>query len=400
MSRLRICYAAPGHTLLSTSGSARNVLSVAAALAAWAEVTVAFRDLAEPVAEASYRVVAIDAHAATVAHDDVGVRGLNPFPHAAHLRMVRDFARRSAGAYDLVLEKGWRFSGYLSRQLARAGVPSVLIENDVRYWAEPVRSPRALAKWLAHGAAQLVAGHCSRRLPLIIAETAELKDALVAVRGIAPERIEVVALGVDHARFRPQDQARARESLGIDPNATVLLYVGGLDLYHDLGPLIEALGRAAPPALELHVVGDGERRAAYQAAAARLDVRARFHGQRPHHEVPSHIAAADLCLAPYQPRHFLGGRIAFSTLKIPEYMACERPVASVPHGHITDLIDPATGFLLPNEPQAWTTFLQTLPSRPHLAAMGHHAAAKVAHLSWEATAGRYLELGRRLLPGR
>jgi len=402
--RLSVCYAAPGQRLLATAGSTRNVLSVAEAMSQWADVTVAFRSIAEQVEARDFRILAIeDARdpAALGTRDDVAVRGLNPLSHIAYLRTLRRFAGSAASDYDLVFEKGWRFSGYLAREVTRQGVASALIENDVRYWNEPVRDLRSLVRFAAQRATQFVAERCSRRVPLVIVETDELKDVLIALRGIAPERIEVVGLGVDHALFHPLDQARARSSVGIDPNAVVLLYVGGLDIYHDLGPLIEAMGRQPQLALELHVVGDGEMRRQYEEGARRLRLRARFHGQAAHRDVPNFIAASDLCLAPYQPSRFYAGKITFSTLKIPEYMACERPVASVPHGHIAQLIEhEATGFLLANEVDAWTTFLLEMPARDRLAEMGRRAARRVASLSWDETAARYLELGSRLVVHR
>ena len=401
--RLAVCYAAPGSSLLNTSGATRNVLSAAEAMSAWADVTVAFRSVAEPPAARSYRIVAIDEPgvSAAGARDDVAVRGLNPVAHARYLRTLRRFARAAAGAYDIVFEKGWRFSGYLARQCLRYGVASALIENDVRYWHEPIRDGRTLARHVAQSVTQLLAGSCSRRLPLIIAETEELKEALVALRGIDPERIEVVELGVDHDLFYPRDQLTARASLGIGRREIVMLYAGGLDIYHDLEPIIEALARVAPPSVALHVAGDGELRSASEEKARHLQVHARFHGPRPHHEVPDFIAAADLCLAPYQPARFYGGRITFSTLKIPEYMACGRPVASVPEGHVARLIEnQVTGFLLPNTVAGWATFLQALPSRLRLAEMGRRAAERVKACTWEHTAARYLEAGRRLLVAR
>jgi glycosyltransferase involved in cell wall biosynthesis len=397
--RLSVCYAAPGQRLLTTAGSTRNVLSVAEAMSTSADVSVAFRSLGEPAASSSFRVLSIeDGLPSSASRDDVAVRGLNPLTHAAYLRTVRRFARRVAREYDIVLEKGWRFSGYLAHQAMLHGAASALIENDVRYWNEPVRDFKALARFMAQRATQSVAARCSRRLPLVIAETPELKEALVALRGIAPERIEVVELGVDHALFRPTDQGRARVSLGIGSEALVLLYVGGLDIYHDLSQLIEALSRHSRSGIELHVVGDGDLRAQYEQNAQRLGLAARFHGQITHHQVPSFIAAADLCLAPYQPSRFLGGKITFSTLKIPEYMACERPVVSVPHGHILQLIENGvTGFLIDNQVDAWTAFLDSMPSRIRLAEMGRSAARRVASLSWSTTGARYLELGRRLV---
>ena len=398
--RPSICYAAPGQRLLGTAGSTRNVLSVAEAMSEWADVTVAFRSIVGPSPARGFKVISIDPPAATdsKARDDVAVRGLNPLAHVTYLRTLRGFAAQATGRYDVMFEKGWRFSGYLACQALKHGVPSALIENDARYRDERVRDLRSLARHLAHQGSQWLAARSSRRVPLVIAETEELKDALVALRGIAPERIEVVELGVDHSLFRPQDQSAARDTLRIDRGATVLLYVGGLDMYHDLEPLIEALGSGAVPvSLELHVVGDGELREEYESTARRRGVRAKFYGQVDHREVPRFVAAADLCLAPYQPSRFYAGKISFSTLKIPEYMACERPVASVPQGHIAKLIEHgSSGFLLANEIQAWEHFLMTFPAREHLAEMGRRAALRVVNLSWSATAARYLDLARRL----
>lgn len=398
--RLRICYAAPGHALLSTSGSASNILSLAGALGREADVTVAFRSLREPFTPDGFDLITIEPPQpeAAAAGDDVAFRGLDPRAHLAHLRTLRGFAARSADSFDLVLEKGWRLSGVLLAAFRRHGVPGVLIENDVRHWSEPIDDLRTLVRYGLHGVTQLVSGVASRRAPRVIAETEELKTLLVERRGIVPERLEVVGLGVDHSRFRPRPQLAARAALAIDPDARVLVYVGGLDTYHDLAPAIEGLARARPESVELHLVGDGEARVRYQALAAAGQVAVRFHGRVPHHRVPEYITAADACLAPYSVRAFPRGLVAFSTLKIPEYMASARPVISVPSGNILRLVeDRRTGFLFANEAPAWAAFLQALPPRQQLATMGRAAAGTVGSLSWERTATRYLEVARRVL---
>lgn len=395
--RARVCFAAPGHVLLSTAGSVRNILATATALSEWVDVTLAFRSVAEPVQSHKFKVDAID-HVPDdgAARDDVAARGLNPLDHMEYMRRLREYARRSAVRYDLVFEKGWRLSGYLSHAFAACGVRSILIENDARAWNEPVRTPRAAAKFMAHCAAQAVAGYCSRRLPAIAAETEQLKSALVATRRIAPERIAVVPLGVDHTSFRPRDMRAARAELDMPAEATVMLYVGGMDQYHNLSPLLEALQQQAPAGLEIHLVGDGEFRGRYEALATGLPVRVVFHGQVAHRQVPIHIAAADVCLAPYHTAGFHGNEVAFSTLKIPEYMACERPVISVPSGNIRALItEGLNGFLFNNDAQSWSQFLAQMPDREHLSRMGQAAAPAVAHLNWHATARKYLDLAAR-----
>jgi glycosyltransferase involved in cell wall biosynthesis len=400
--RLSLCYAAPGHALVPTAGTTRNMLSLVSALSELADVTLAFRRTPRrrvPGCEAEpYRIIAIepDMPAAEGAVDDVATRGVNPFRHLSYLRRVAAFAQQSARMFDLVLEKGWRLSGTLLSAFRRHGVPGVLVENDVRSWPEPVRGARALHRWGLHVAAEQVAGIRCRGVQ-IIAETEELKAMLVRRRQLAPDRIEVVDLGVDHSLFRPLDRDDVRRTLGIEAAVRVLLYVGGMDAYHDLRPVIEALPGASAP-IELHVVGDGVRRAEYQSLAAQVHAPARFHGPVPHSQVPLYIAAADLCLAPYRERAFHDDIVPFSTLKIPEYMACARPVVSVPSGRIRRLVeDDVSGFLFPNEVSVWRSFLAALPGPERLAEMGRAAATAVASLSWTATAARYLAICERVV---
>jgi glycosyltransferase involved in cell wall biosynthesis len=398
--RLSICYAAPGQNLLPSAGPTRNVLNVANALSQWADVTLAFRSICEPIGTSKYKVIAIEPHAVVSgdAKDDNAARGLYPFRHLSYCRTLRSFSRKQASCYDVVLEKGWRLSGYLLDGFRRKGIPGVLIENDVRFWTEPLTNLNTVAKYILHSAAHRVASRCSQRASVVIAETQELKSMLVEHRGLCPERIEVVGLGVDHALFRPMDQQSARKSLQICPDAIVLLYVGGMDEYHDLEPLIEALGAISRTSVELHLVGDGEYRARCEEKARHARVNARFHGHVLHSMVPQYIAAADLCIAPYRTTAFHNGLFLFSTLKIPEYMACGRPVVSVPSGAVEKLIkDQVSGFLFPNEISSWVTFLRTMPSREQLACMREAAAQAVESLGWEKTARRYLEVCEKLI---
>jgi glycosyltransferase involved in cell wall biosynthesis len=398
--RLSICYAAPGQNLVPFAGPTRNVLNVANALSQWADVTVAFRTIPAPILTDKYKVVAIEPHAVNSSepNDDNATRGLYPLRHLSYCRTLWSFSKQHARSYDVVLEKGWRLSGYLLDVFRRRGVPGILIENDLRFWSEPLNTAPAIAKYILHSSAHRVASRCSRRASVVIAETPELKTMLVEHRKLSPERIEVVGLGVDHGLFRPMDQQSARTSLNLSPDVMLLLYVGGMDEYHDLEPVIEALASMRPPSVELHVVGDGEYRSRCEEKARRAEITSRFHGHVPHSIVPRFIAAADLCIAPYRTSAFHNGLLPFSTLKIPEYMACGRPVVSVPSGPVQRLVaDRVSGFLFPNELSDWISFFKTLPSRKQLASMGRAAAYAAESLGWEKTATRYLEACEKLV---
>jgi glycosyltransferase involved in cell wall biosynthesis len=311
----------------------------------------------------------------------------------AYLQAIRRFVATHQQSHDIILEKSWLLSGYLTALCSRHGLPAVVVENLVRVWHEPVHGLRSLTRYVRHQVVQALVGRYLRQAPCIIAETAELQRALEQRWHIPRTRIKVIGLGVNHRLFRPLDQVEARRRLGMSRQTTILLYAGVLDATHNLLPVIQAMGEVVTSSCQLHIVGDGVWRDLYEAQARTGQGNIFFHGRVPHAAVPQYIAMADLCLAPYDPAAFPNGEVAYSTLKIPEYMASGRPVVSVPSGHVHNLIQHnISGFLLPNEVANWVDFLRHSPSREQLQQMGTAAARLATGQSWEAVAQAYFEL--------
>jgi glycosyltransferase involved in cell wall biosynthesis len=394
--RPSVCYFVAGHNLLTSAGPTRNVLSLARAMSEWADVTVAFRRVLEPVEGEPFKVLEIDPRPAggKLAIDDAAVRGVGYLEFADYLGLVRRFADERLTQFDVVLEKSWLLTGYVTARCLSRGVQSVPIVNLVPLVNRPLANPaKAARNWVARG----ISGRYLRQAPAIIAETEDLKSAMTRHWRIRPERIDVVGLGVDRNLFEPRDQAPARRQLGIPEDRTILLYVGALDRAHDLVPVIEAITRVHDPSLQLHIVGDGaygdelRRRAKGTGAVV-------FHGRVPHESVPAFIAAADLCVAPYDPSLFPRGQVGYATLKLREYLAAGRPVATTPTGHLPSMIrNRVTGFLVENDVLAWAQFLQRgLPGRQTLRFMGQAASAKVLE-SWEDTARSYWRVCERTM---
>lgn len=393
-----VCYVVPGHNLLSSAGPSRNVLSLAGALAEWANVTIAFRRVLEPASTGRFTVLEIDPVSGRPPRrvDDAAVRGVGYGEFATYLRGLRRFATERLAAYDVVLEKSWLLSGYVSSLCRRRGIPAIPIENLV---PEVDGARRDLMKAGRIRIGRWMAGRYLRSAPLIVAETEYLKAAITRRWRVAPERIEVIGVGVDRSIFRPLDQAEARGRLGIPAHATVLLYVGVLDRAHDLGPALDAVAAIASPSLRLHVVGDGALRTELeQRAGVATQGAVRFHGRVPHEDVPRYVAAADLCLAPYDPAVFPDGEVGYATLKVREYLASGRPVATVPSGTLRELIaDGVTGFFFANDRASWREFLERgLPDRARLREMGVAAAATPLG-SWEDAARAYRSVCERAM---
>jgi glycosyltransferase involved in cell wall biosynthesis len=396
--RPSVCYLVAGHNLLSTAGPTRNVLSLARSLNAFADVTVAFRRVLEPVAGEPFTVLEIDPRTSDGRRpvDDAAVRGIGYREFAGYLRALDHFARRRLREFDVVLEKSWLLTGQVTSWCVAQGVAAVPVVNLVplvhQIWNRPMKAAKNLV-------ARELSGRYLRRAPRLIAESEDLKASIIQRWRVAPDRIDVVGLGVDRTLFHPTDQDEARRRCGIAPDRTVLMYVGALDRAHDLGPVIAAVARLGDSPLELHLVGDGEHRAELERVAA-ASPRVVFHGRVPHAGVPAFIASADLCLAPYDPTFFPRGQVGYATLKVREYLAAGRAVATSRTGVLPGLIRPgATGFLLENDAATWTRFLlQELPARSVLRSMGL-AAADTPLESWDDTARAYWQVCERVLGG-
>lgn len=388
--RLSICYVVPGHDLLASVGPSRNVVNLALALSEWADVTVAFRRTADTHLPQGLRVMEIQPSGDAATQDDTATRGIGYGEFYAYLQDIRRFAEQKLGSFDVVLEKSWLLSGYVSSICRRRGQLGVPVENIV---INPAHAGgTSFMKRMRLRVGHMLAGRALRAAPLIIAETEFLKKEIVKYWRVRPEQVEVVDLGVDRNLFRPMEQAAARAALGLNASATLLMYVGVLDLTHNIEPVIRALGAGKDANVQLHVVGDGARRAEYQQIAAATGAAVTFHGRVPHDRVPTCIAAADVCIAPYDPAAFSSGELGYSTMKIPEYLAVGRAVVSVPSGRIRTLIrDGETGFLFMNTLDEWAAFLGRLPSRERLREMGITAGATKLN-SWRDTARGYLTL--------
>jgi glycosyltransferase involved in cell wall biosynthesis len=109
----------------------------------------------------------------------------------------------------------------------------------------------------------------------VIAISHATRNDLIEHLGLAPERIDVVHHGVDHARFtaepQPNERALLRERLGLA--APYLLYMGAGDARKNLPLLVRAYAASGVDA-ELVLAGplSKRQRAVLSELAARLDV--------------------------------------------------------------------------------------------------------------------------------
>jgi glycosyltransferase involved in cell wall biosynthesis len=189
------------------------------------------------------------------------------------------------------------------------------------------------------------------------------------------EDVDVVPNAVDVARFAPGPESaavRRRHELG---TRRVALFVGRLTHHKGVEEFIRAARWTGDDVAHL-VVGDGPRRAALEALAARVAPARKvvFAGRVDAAELPQYYRTAAVGVLPSTSRLEAFGIAAL------ECMASGRPVVVSDMPGVTEVIEPgATGLLAePLDPQDLAEKIARLASDPELAsAMGKAARARV-----------------------
>ncbi len=233
----------------------------------------------------------------------------------------------------------------------------------------------------------------ARRSDVIVVLTPGLKEMLVARYGIAPEKVQVVPSGTDPTHFAPEEPARARQRIGLDPDRPVVGFVGLFYRHQGVPTLLEALARlrATVPKLGCLIVGDGLMRPAWEALAHRLGIAdaVRFPGQVPYRNVPTYLNALDVVVAP-----FTADRGETSPFKILDALACGRPVIASDLPSVRSLAEGTRAVTLvpPEDPEALAGAIETLLADPDrrrtMGAEGRQFV--VARHGWDRIAERLL----------
>jgi D-inositol-3-phosphate glycosyltransferase len=258
--------------------------------------------------------------------------------------------------------------------------------------AEPAR--RALAEAEIVGCADAVVASCSVEA-----------DQLVDLYGADPERIAIVAPGVDHAFFSPGDQDQARRAVGLRAGEPVMLFAGRIQPLKGLTVAVDALAlvRASAPgrlrSASLVVLGGPSGPHGVEELTA-VERRIDAHGLRSavrllppqrHEMLSSYYRAVDACVVPSHSESF--GLVAL------EAAACGVPVVAAAVGGLTTLVDDGrTGYLVEGrDPADFARPLASLLGDRGLAAsMGKAGATRAGAYTWAAAADALWSRGEAL----
>jgi D-inositol-3-phosphate glycosyltransferase len=320
--------------------------------------------------------------------------------------VLRAEARRAPGWYDLIHSHYWLSGqvGWLARE--RWGVPLVhtahtLAKVKNSSLADGDR-PEPMTRVI--GEEQVVA-----EADRLVANTEAEARQLTSRYGASPDRVAVVAPGVDLERFRPASlgcegpvRRRARRALGIPETGNVVTFVGRVQPLKAPDVLLRAAAelRARDPRLaeDLTVViaggpsGSGlDHPTGLMDLAETLGVSAqvRFLPPQSGTAVADLYRASDLVAVPSHTESF--GLVAL------EAQACGTPVvAAAVGGLVTAVRDQVSGVLVDgHDPTDWARVLGELLAAPGWrAALARGAVAHASGFAWDRTAERLLAVYR------
>jgi glycosyltransferase involved in cell wall biosynthesis len=371
---MKLLYCAIDQTVPGTTGGSVHVEAVARGLAARGhEIHVVARPGSDPFPSNGAHWVAMA--------PPLGARQLRWLRAGAVTRLAR------ALRVEAVIERYYNFGG---EGIVAAGATGALGVLEVN---APVidhdGSPKArLDKALLVEPMRRWRERLCARADLIVTP-----NAAILPPGTPPAKIAVLEWGADTERFRPG----AAGPLRFDrPAGMLAVFAGAFRSWHGAVHLVRAvrlLRERGHRDVSAVLIGDGpELPRARREAGHEQGIL--FTGAVPHEEMPAHLAAADVGVAPFDLGAHAPLALGFywSPLKIFEYMASGLPVVAPAVDRLPNLVGATEGILYsPPDHHGLAAALEALRDGSVRARMGAAARARAeADFSWSAHC-RHLE---------
>lgn len=311
---------------------------------------------------------------------------------------------------DIVHCHTWytHLGGLLAKQLY--GLALVVTTHSLephRPWkAEQLGSAYEVTKWVERTAYWEADG--------IIAVSGHVKEAVVDLYGVAPERVRVIHNGIDPDLYKPAHNPAVLQRYGIRADKPFVLFVGRISRQKGITHLVNAVKHLSPGVQAVLCAGAPDTESVAEDMKRAVD-EARKHTSNEVIWIPEIMpreelialythAAVFVCPSVYEP---------FGIINL-EAMACETPVVASAVGGIPEIIVPGeTGLLVALERASDTDFeprdpdkfardlasaVNTLLESPEaLRRMGKAARRRVEdHFTWAGVARKTLDLYREL----
>jgi len=258
----------------------------------------------------------------------------------AFIRALEHIRHEQRATYDLIHSHYW-LSAHVGQQLSAnwdlphlATFHTLAAVKDRTGVAAPEPELRAASE-------KRLAGECNR----ILVATAREKEFMIRTYGVQPDKIGIIPCGVNLALFQPLDQVEARRKLKINPDETVVLYVGRFDAMKGIDRIVEsiALLSSDQPLKLILVGGDGRGSVARnqireQSILLGVEQAVQFAGRIDQKIMPLYYSAADVLTVASHYESF--GLVGL------EALACGTPVVATRVGAMDRVINENNGCLV------------------------------------------------------
>jgi len=266
------------------------------------------------------------------------------------------------------------FSGI--RLAHRAEIPFVYYLIDELHQLVPQQAFR--------GVAHLFEQANVREASLVLAINQALVDYAVEM-GAGRERARVLPAGIDLERYLSAgDGVAVRKRLGLDPEDLVLFFMGWVYPFSGIRDVAECLiaGEGRDDRVRLLVVGKGD---AWDELAALVrgrgaEDRIKMIGFRPYAEMPSYLAAANICLLHAHPTETMRNIVP---IKMYEYLAAGKPVIATELPGLAKEFGRDAGVIYVPGPREVVSKAIELDRSGRLQALGQQGRAFVSHNDWK-----------------
>jgi glycosyltransferase involved in cell wall biosynthesis len=210
-------------------------------------------------------------------------------------------------------------NSYLSARAAKAAnIPFIY------YWIDVLHRLIPFKPFQVVGAA--VENRALKQADKVLVINDKLRDYVLRL-GAPAERTQVLRAGIDTRQFNPSADGHAvRKQHGLSEQDTILFFMGWLYNFSGLKEVALQLAKTHNDNLKLLIVGEGDAYEELQSIREKYNLQDRLilTGKKPYQEIPSFIAASDICLLPAHPDEKIMQDIV--PIKMYEYMAMKKPV--------------------------------------------------------------------------
>lgn len=265
---------------------------------------------------------------------------------------------------------------YLVMRAARKGrIPFVYYRIDVDHKLIPFKPFQPIGK--------MIESRILKQADRILVINDKLRDYVMKL-GAPAERTQVLRAGIDTRQFNPSaDDHAVRKQHGLNEQDMILFFMGWLYNFSGLKEVALQLAKNQDHNLKLLIVGEGDAYEELQRIRDKYNLQDRLilTGKKPYQEIPSFIAASDICLLPAYPNEQIMQDIV--PIKMYEYMAMKKPVIATRLPGIVKEFGEDNGVVYVDKPEDVVKKAVELIQNGSVAKLGSKARHFVEKNSWD-----------------